>query len=274
MSETKNLIEPIKLLVSIVERQQGYDLSRLYQRHGVDWHYQSTGLGTASSELLDVLGFGSSERDVLFSLAPKRQIERLMYLMNDELRTETTARGILFDLPLTGANYLFALSLAKQSREAGCQRRKDAAAKKQAEQNGDESSKETQKANLKSAEEDKTRSEETISDSQEGMFMPYSQTNSLILIVVNQGHTDAVMDTARKSGARGGTILKARSLGSEESSHFYGITLQKEKEILAIIVPNQSRNVVMEAVSQKHGADSEAGAVICSLGVDHVVRLT
>lgn len=273
MSEAKNFIEPLKLLVSIVERQQGYDLSRLYQRHGVDWHYQSIGLGTASSELLDVLGFGSSERDVLFSLAPKRRIDRLMYLMNGDLRTETSARGILFDLPLTAANYLFALSLAKQNREAGCQRRK-AAAKKQAEENTKESSLNTEKAALENIKEDKIRNEEMIADSQEEMFMPYSQTNSLILIVVNQGHTDAVMDTARKSGARGGTILKARSLGSEESSHFYGITLQKEKEILAIIVPNQSRNVVMEAISQQHGADSEAGAVICSLGVDHVVRLT
>lgn len=239
MTETKSLIEPLKLMVTIAERSQGYDLSCLYQKYGAGWHYQSMGLGTASSELLSVLGFGTPERDVLFSIGPKRRIERLMYLMNGELRTETRARGILFDLPLTGVNYLFALSLARQSKAAFFP---EPAAQTQIEE--------------------------------EELLMPHIQTNSLILIIVNQGHTDAVMDTARKAGARGGTILRARWLGSEESSHFYGITLQAEKEILTIIVPNQSRNVVMEAVSRNHGADSEAGAVICSLGVDHVVRLT
>ena len=56
--------------------------------------------------------------------------------------------------------------------------------------------------------------------------------NSLILIAVNQGHTDKVMETAKKAGARGGTIIKGRWAGAEQSEKFFGITLQTEKEII------------------------------------------
>lgn len=34
--------------------------------------------------------------------------------------------------------------------------------------------------------------------------------NSMILVTVNQGFTEEVMETARKAGARGGTIIHAR----------------------------------------------------------------
>lgn len=98
--------------------------------------------------------------------------------------------------------------------------------------------------------------------------------NSLILIAVNQGHTDKVMETAKKAGARGGTIIKGRWSGSEQSEKFFGITLQTEKEIIVMLVTNQTRNRIMESVNKEHGLHSEAGAMICSLAVDQMVRLS
>lgn len=98
--------------------------------------------------------------------------------------------------------------------------------------------------------------------------------NSLILIAVNQGHTDKVMETAKKAGARGGTIIKGRWAGAEQSEKFFGITLQTEKEIIVTLVTNQTRNLIMETVNKEHGLHSEAGAMICSLAVDQMVRLS
>ena len=43
------------------------------------------------------------------------------------------------------------------------------------------------------------------------------------------------METARKAGARGGTIIHARWAGSESVEEFYGITVQQEKEVIAIV---------------------------------------
>ncbi|MDR2043154.1 MAG: hypothetical protein LBQ15_02090 [Clostridium sp.] len=99
--------------------------------------------------------------------------------------------------------------------------------------------------------------------------------NSLILVTVNHGFTDEVMDTARAAGARGGTIVQARWTGGggKEPEHFYGIHVQAEKEIIAIVAPTENRNIIMETINRKHGLNTKAAAMICSLGIDHLVRL-
>lgn len=104
-----------------------------------------------------------------------------------------------------------------------------------------------------------------------GFDMPQTE-NSLILVTVNQGHTDIVMDTARAAGAAGGTILRARWAGETDAEQFMGFSIQAEKEIIAIVAPTEKRNTIMETINRKHGLNSEAGAMICSLGIDHMLR--
>ena len=96
---------------------------------------------------------------------------------------------------------------------------------------------------------------------------------SLILAAVDQGFTDDVMNTAREAGARGGTILRARWAGGKSVEQFYGITLQSEKEILAIVASEEQMPAIMKAINQKHGLRSEAHGTLCVLPVDEVVRL-
>ena len=62
--------------------------------------------------------------------------------------------------------------------------------------------------------------------------------------------------------------------GSEESKQFYGITLQAEKEIIMILAGNPNRNLIMESINKEHGVNTEAGAMICSMAVEQVVRLS
>ena len=103
--------------------------------------------------------------------------------------------------------------------------------------------------------------------------MDIKADRSLILVTVNQGNTDDVMDTARQAGARGGTVIRARWAGPDDTSQFYGISIQTEKEIIAIVTETEKRNAIMEIINKKHGLKGEAGAVVCSVGIDHMVRL-
>ena len=73
--------------------------------------------------------------------------------------------------------------------------------------------------------------------------------------------------------ARGGTVIKARWTGVEDLEQSYGLTLQREREIVAIVVPNGIRNAVMEAVNAEHGLKSDSQAMLCSMGVEQIVRL-
>ena len=103
----------MKLMVSFVERGQGNDLAKFYAEHNVNFNYRSVGVGTASSDLLDVLGIGSAEKDVIFSLASKVNAERLMTRLTDSLRS-IREKGIVFTMPLTGLNNVVATVLERQ----------------------------------------------------------------------------------------------------------------------------------------------------------------
>lgn len=216
----------MKLIVTIAERGKGNALAKLYAGQGVLCCFQCMGRGTASSELLDVLGVGSPEKDILLSIAAKQAAERLLSVLENEVQGAGYGKGIVVDMPLTGLNSLIATVLLGEQ-ESG---------------NG-------------------------------GARMEEKTDHSLILVAVNQGHTDEVMDTAREAGARGGTVIRARWAGTEDVSQFYGISIQSEKEIIAIVAAGERRNAIMEMINKKHGLKTEAGAVVCSVGIDHSVRL-
>lgn len=103
--------------------------------------------------------------------------------------------------------------------------------------------------------------------------MELDHQHSLILVAVNQGYTDAVMDTARASGARGGTVIRARWTGAETIEKFAGITLQAETEILAIVTPQKDRNAIMSEINRLHGMKSAPQAVVISLPFAHMAQL-
>ena len=106
----------------------------------------------------------------------------------------------------------------------------------------------------------------------ENMPQPTNK-NCLILVTVNQGYTDVVMDTARRHGARGGTIIRGRGVGEEAFEELQGVSRQAEKEIIAIVVPRELRRPIMESINREHGLQSEAGALVFSLGIDQMVHL-
>lgn len=215
----------VKLVVTIAERGRGKALAKFYAEQGVFCSFQCMGRGTASSELLDVLGVGSSEKDILLCIASRQKVERLLAKLDGDLQGQSFGNGIVCDVPVTGLNSLIAAVFLNEQERMG------------------------------------------------GTEMERKTDQSLILITVNQGNTDAVMDTAREAGARGGTIIRARWAGPDETSQFYGISVQPEKEIIAIVAGADKRNAIMEMVNKKHGLKTEAGAVVYSVGIDHSVRL-
>lgn len=218
--------EQLLLIASIIERGRGGKLIKLYRTRQVFTHIRCEGTGTATSEILDILGIGSSEKDIVLSLAPVSAARTLLAALDDELRGQVPGRGIAFTVPLEAVSNLMAAVIAAQ-----------------------------------------TRTEKEVGP------MEQNQKNSLILVTVNQGFTGAVMDTAKKAGARGGTIVRGRWVGEDSFASLEGLSRQEEKEILAIVVPREIRNGVLEAVNRQHGLQTEAGALICALGIDQLVHL-
>lgn len=96
---------------------------------------------------------------------------------------------------------------------------------------------------------------------------------SLILVVVNRGSLDTVMDAARSEGARGGTVLHARRVGMDDTENLLGFTLQPEKELVAILAPVAQKHALMVAINRAAGLTTEAGGIVFSLPVDDLAGL-
>ena len=58
-------MERMKVMVTIVNRGDGLALAKLYRQNGAPLHIQVAATGTASSELLSMLGLTHRERDLL-----------------------------------------------------------------------------------------------------------------------------------------------------------------------------------------------------------------
>ena len=59
--------------------------------------------------------------------------------------------------------------------------------------------------------------------------------NNLILISVNEGYSEDVMQVARKAGATGGTVIKGRLADIEQFSEFINTEISGEREMLFIL---------------------------------------
>ncbi|MBE7078783.1 MAG: P-II family nitrogen regulator [Clostridiales bacterium] len=99
-------------------------------------------------------------------------------------------------------------------------------------------------------------------------------THEAIFCIVNSGHSEAVMDAAKKLGARGGTVINARGTATKEAETFFHITIQPEKEIVMILVPASIKDDVMHALYKEVGLDSAGQGIAFSMPVDSVVGLS
>lgn len=103
---------------------------------------------------------------------------------------------------------------------------------------------------------------------------PVEQANyELILALTNRGCSDEVMDAARLAGATGGTLLHARMLTGKEGEGFFGVRLQREKELVAILAKAEYKAPIMQTIADKTGLQTPAETVVLSLPVDSIEGL-
>ncbi len=95
----------------------------------------------------------------------------------------------------------------------------------------------------------------------------------LIMAVINEGHTDPVMDAARSAGAAGGTVLHAKGTGGALSQKFLGVSLADEKEVVLIVSKAGEKAAIMKAIADSCGVGTPSGAISFSLPISSVAGL-
>ena len=71
----------------------------------------------------------------------------------------------------------------------------------------------------------------------------------LIAAVCDAGQAETAVAAARTAGARGGTILGARSMCPEDVKKILGFTVQPEREIVLLLTQSQEKKAIMQAIS-------------------------
>lgn len=219
------MTDPIRLLVTIVEHGKGERITNLANAQHIHFNLLLHGRGTASSDILDMLGLGSTEKDVVVCALPRSSVKQMLHNVAEEMRLKRPGTGVAFSLPLSGINELIARIILDERKQ-----------------------------------QDQGSAQEEAADMG-------AEKHWLVLAVVNPGITDQVMAVAKEAGATGGTILHARGVGRENAEAFLGVSIQSEREIVAILCPRAKGPAIMQAVNASFGPKSGAKGIIFSLPV-------
>ena len=102
----------------------------------------------------------------------------------------------------------------------------------------------------------------------------------LIIALIEDDKTEAVMAAARDAGATGVTVINhARGEGLIESKTFFGLTLETQRDMLLMLVEEHLSRKILERVAMVGEFDSKPGTGIAfqidvedALGVAHQVK--
>lgn len=222
----------LKLLVVIVDDERADNVTELFREKHVYLHYRLRASGTASSEILDVLGLGRSDKVVEICLGTQYAVRALLKRVAAELRLLAPGRGIAFTMPFSGVSNTVFRFLSEGELEQAA----------------------------------KQTESEVVS-------MTGKISHDLILAVINRGYSEELMEAAREAGATGGTVLNAHRVSTDQPLKFWGVSLQEERELVAIVSRRENKADIMRAISKKCGISSEAQGLVLALPVDGVLGL-
>lgn len=89
-----------RLLMLITNPKPSLTASDLLLEHNIPIHYNINAIGTASSEMADILNLGSSEKRLLVSFLTKQTADDILIKMYHKLHLGAVNGGIAFTVPL------------------------------------------------------------------------------------------------------------------------------------------------------------------------------
>ncbi len=116
---TDSAIKKLKLLITVVDRSKGEFYLDVISQFEVNCQMAVSGLGTAHSELVEMLGL-NLHKAVIISVVREDQMEPIMHCLEDKFATIKNGKGIAFAIPMSsviGVNLYQFLSNNRQGRE-------------------------------------------------------------------------------------------------------------------------------------------------------------
>jgi nitrogen regulatory protein PII len=102
----------------------------------------------------------------------------------------------------------------------------------------------------------------------------------LLIALVEDDKTNAVLDAARKAGATGATVIsQARGEGLEKAKTFFGLSLETQRDMLLFLVEEHLSRHILENIAVVGNFDTKPGSGIAfqidvedAVGVGHQIE--
>ena len=107
----------VKALITIVNRGSGERISTFMNRKYPQASFLVMGEGTASSEIMDLLGLDTSDKDVVFSLVGPHELSSMLNEISGKKFMKSAGAGIAFTIPLNGIGSLMHAALTQEAPE-------------------------------------------------------------------------------------------------------------------------------------------------------------
>ena len=219
----------IMALLSIVEQGRGKKLIKELTNLRIRINFHTIGFGTAPTEMMDIFGLGSNDKDVIISLGAESDIKNMVANFNESFQSSSKYGGLMIILDILASGRVLNEILnyhSNQSIERG------------------------------------------------RISMQNEHPNNLIVISVNEGYSEDVMQVARKAGATGGTVIKGRLADFEQFSEFVDAKkMDGEREMLFILAPLKVSRQIMEDVNKEFGTTSDANGIIIALPTEKAYKI-
>ncbi|MDO4733516.1 MAG: P-II family nitrogen regulator [Bacillota bacterium] len=112
-------MESAVLLTTIADRRRSEKYESFFTASRIPVSLMTPAVGTASSQILDYMGIGESEKLIFFSVLPEEQAHRLLKEMNKQLRLYIPGTGIAYTIPLSSFAGALALKYLTGSDQLG-----------------------------------------------------------------------------------------------------------------------------------------------------------
>lgn len=117
--EEKKLTKKIKMLITIVDRGKGEKLTELFRENNVMYNLIALGKGTAKSEILDYLGLGQTEKDIVLSVIYDEDVKNIMDILREKMHLREPGNGVAFTIPINSIDSSLALEFISSILEGG-----------------------------------------------------------------------------------------------------------------------------------------------------------
>lgn len=102
----------------------------------------------------------------------------------------------------------------------------------------------------------------------------------LLIALLEDHKTEAVLDAAREAGATGATVLnQARGEGIKKSKTFFGLSLETQRDMVMFLVEEHMSRKILEKIAEVGQFDDKPGTGIAfqidvedAVGVIHQVK--